>query len=494
LALEVSEQEDQFLILESKNVLSKTSLLINVLNRNGRTNISRVEISDIPSEIVSTLHKALNELSFEQIVFVANGGTKLAFAAITSAINHFPHDIVYGSLQPTYQRFKGSLLQPQTVHFFSNNEFDLKDIFTLNGCTTREGAQNGFQIWPYEQAKLEQERYGFDKEFTRHCHDVSFLREEVYKLKRSPKYSEITNVDPDFKQHWLKNVTPLLLALFKELASYCDIQTNNLKLDETFLSKTYDGLNQHLSSADSETYEEKASLFLKALINRLCGVLKDLDQRTTANTLELKKSDIVEVLCDSQELKSLSEWNRNFVLDVRKNRFSYKEDNFVLGPALENAVASRVANYLNANQKVASKVIHSVWVNVKSFRDEKINAEYDVLIVTRNARLIHLECKSFTATIKDLNARLLEMITSSSNLSQLYVCAPIYTDFSESNWFKRIVNFRADVLKTGNLKFCPFTFEEQSEHFNINSEQISVPLFEESLDKILTELIPSDMS
>src|SRR5262249_11028702 len=104
-----------------------------------------------------------------------------------------------------------------------------------------------------------------------------------------------------------------------------------------------------------------------------------------------------------------------------------------IGTAFENAVARRVYCWLEAAKHPA---VQSAWRNVKVYRGEPDPvAQLDVVLVLKNGLLLHLECKSFTVDLKDLNSRLYVLQQAGSLGARMAVCAPVLTGFAAQEWF-----------------------------------------------------------
>jgi len=136
-----------------------------------------------------------------------------------------------------------------------------------------------------------------------------------------------------------------------------------------------------------------------------------------------------------------------------------------IGDAFERAVARRVHAWLEASRHPA---LHAAWrgVKVASRRaPHQILAEFDILLVLRNGVLWHLECKSFTAEIKDLDARLFNLQQAGSQLARMALCGPLLTGYVREPWFAAQHELRVRIEGRRHLGLIPFTLPGQPERY-----------------------------
>jgi hypothetical protein len=154
-----------------------------------------------------------------------------------------------------------------------------------------------------------------------------------------------------------------------------------------------------------------------------------------------------------------------------------------IGRELEDAVAVRVFHWLETNPELA-KIVQSAWCNVKvRQRGSKEDAlELDTALLLKNGILLHLECKSFDAHIKDMNSRLGELQRSFSQLARIAICAPSYPAFERDDWYKKYDGNVALMKKWKQFKFVEFTLPDQP-----GAEGIT---FEQALENWLKQYLP----
>jgi hypothetical protein len=177
------------------------------------------------------------------------------------------------------------------------------------------------------------------------------------------------------------------------------------------------------------------------------------------------------------------------------NHFGYK---------FEAQVARRVFDWLQRNG--GYDIVRSAWMNVKVARrnrqrepvaephaggkgkrkrraqEQEAIAELDILLVLKNAVLLHIECKSGGKSRKDLLARVLTLRQTASLAAQMAVCMPIDTE--QIGWRDKY-SANARSLEKFKIFFMPFLRTASS-----LPPHCSVPTLEQSLDSFLAPYRP----
>jgi len=106
-----------------------------------------------------------------------------------------------------------------------------------------------------------------------------------------------------------------------------------------------------------------------------------------------------------------------------------------VGREFEDAVAARLLVWL-AKQPLFSQIVQSVWRNVSVRRQgsREDAAELDIALLLKNGLLLHFECKSFDAALKDMDARLAVLQRSASQLARIAICIPSYSGLDNAPW------------------------------------------------------------
>ena len=127
--------------------------------------------------------------------------------------------------------------------------------------------------------------------------------------------------------------------------------------------------------------------------------------------------------------------------------------------AFERAVAARVHAWLDQTKHAA---VQSAWRNVEVARrgQTETMAQFDVLLALKNGIIWHLECKSATLELKDLDARILNLQQAGSQLARMAVCVPILTQYANESWFERLQTLRRRI-DGSRIPFVPFTLPNQ---------------------------------
>ena len=165
-----------------------------------------------------------------------------------------------------------------------------------------------------------------------------------------------------------------------------------------------------------------------------------------------------------------------------------------LGKLFEQAVAHRLIAWLQQWPET-SRIIQSVWSNIHIGRDQAPHtqiAEWDIVLVLRNGLLWCIECKSFDAGQKDLDARLLNLQKASTNLADMVVCAPLYTGFAKEVWFAPMHDLKNRVETASRFSFLPFTLPDQPSEYPVPAHPSNpqhCPSFETALEKLLQRYV-----
>jgi hypothetical protein len=160
-----------------------------------------------------------------------------------------------------------------------------------------------------------------------------------------------------------------------------------------------------------------------------------------------------------------------------------------LGPTFERAVARRVHAWLEA---VRHPAVHAAWRGVKvvSRREpHREMAEFDVLLVLKNGVLWHLECKSFTAKHKDLDARLFNLQQAGSQLARMVLCGPLLVDYVNEPWFAAQHDLRVSIEARRHLAFIPFTLPGQPDRYEVEEAGVIRTFACPSLEDALTQAL-----
>ncbi len=370
-------------------------------------------------------------------VLVTNGGTKLTPIGLIEAWRDQNPVILYGNDRPAelWTFASGLNASPERVPYASDR-MTLQRILAASQHVMQPG--EGVCIWPEESAnEFSSEPYAVDRDYTADLHRSHFLwnlTDETDDVS-GVSYKSLMELDiQDQCNQWKRSMFRIFLA-----ANKTKIQTGPRRND----------LNYQLQFV--------TDCFPEAMWEQIFH-----------STLNLHR-----------------------VALKRKEKAAREMPVAAIGPAFERAVASRLLLWLNATSG-AGGCVHSAWSNVKVRRVRDpltIVAEFDLLIVLRNGILLHLECKSFRLTQKDLDARITTLHRTGSQLAQMAVCIPLFTEFAIEPWFQASHELRKRIEASGFTRCIPLTLLNQPESYSQPMDNAVVssdcPSFEESLQKWL---------
>lgn len=162
-----------------------------------------------------------------------------------------------------------------------------------------------------------------------------------------------------------------------------------------------------------------------------------------------------------------------------------------IGDEFEHAVLSRLLDWMEV-EPMAAQVIQSVWRDVKVSRPDSVAhvAQLDIALVLKNGILLSLECKSFNAQRKDIDARLAVLQRSASQLARMAVCAPLYINYRDRPWFPAMQDVAERLGDWGQIDLLPLTLPEQPYSYtDQRGEQRHVGSFEQALTRWLTRYV-----
>jgi hypothetical protein len=160
------------------------------------------------------------------------------------------------------------------------------------------------------------------------------------------------------------------------------------------------------------------------------------------------------------------------------------------GGQFERKVAERVVAFVENSP--AKHIVQSIYAGVKvsPLREpHTVAAEFDVLLVLKNAILIHIECKTGGWVRKDLDARLTNLRRMGSSIAVLAICTPLFTSARGSN-LMRSHSTRVEIESIPDMRYLPYTEPDQPRHYTVYDENgeertYEVETFEEALARLL---------
>lgn len=167
-----------------------------------------------------------------------------------------------------------------------------------------------------------------------------------------------------------------------------------------------------------------------------------------------------------------------------------------LGPAFEAFVARRLCRWLDSRQPAIGQAVKSVWMNVQAVAAGRQGpaAELDVVVVLRNAIVLHLECKAGMPDIKDMLARITSLQRVTSNLAEMHVCLPAIpaavTD-PAPGWVRDREGHRRKLLDAGVRLLAVDVGISGPTPYRWGDEEVRVEPFEMSLEKLFSKYVPA---
>jgi len=186
--------------------------------------------------------------------------------------------------------------------------------------------------------------------------------------------------------------------------------------------------------------------------------------------------------------------SREEKIELKKEGWMNNAGGMKFGFRFEEAVWQRTVNFLCRNQEY-QKLVKECLLGVKVKRQSVQESELDVLLTLTNGILIHLECKTWTFEKKDADARIQVLQKSASNLSAMYVVAPLFPSMNDADWFDDMYHRFENIKKNvGSGKIIAFTMPNPPHEFTLKHQQqpekkLSPPNFEMALKNILDRYI-----
>lgn len=417
-----------------------------VLERHGLVNFPTVvEVRDIndPVQVAQRLRPVVAELgTSHRLNLVANGGPKLTPIGLLNACQGFSSRLLYGQTKPAeLWVFDGAMDRPPERHPYRRHRLDLEDILSVNGLMLMEAAAP--LVW--HQTGDAPPDYGSDLDATRDVHDayhrqhhtdpdqplVEASFDDIEALRRDGLFNR------EAYQSWLKSLAPLLQSGFAQ-------------------GRKHSG--DHLPTLTDFAAQLEGK---PGLLSAVYHAAQNFSKRATAAKTKAVKAA--------------------------------GEPSVHLGQAFERAVTARVLVLLRSRPDLAA-VVQSAWKNIKvagTHTKTRTQAEWDVALVLRCGTLFCIECKSFDAEQKDLDARQRNLLRAGSQ-SEMLVCGPLYTHFAVAPWFPAMHALRE---KIGARDFLPFTLPDQPEAYSFENGRGETgnhpcPSFEAALTARLKPYLP----
>ncbi|MFY9179917.1 MAG: hypothetical protein WAO12_09105, partial [Venatoribacter sp.] len=441
--IEQMQPQDSLVWLETSYAHNKewTQGAFEVLKQRGLKDQRIINIGSTNQSQSAALQLLLQELPPNKLVtVVGNGGTKLQLLLLWQELINagFAPQMLYGEWRPCAYQISQNITKDAKLYTYQMQAITLEEVLMCSGHLTQDSISRT-KIWPAKNAPATDSQYGIDAVYSGQLH----ASHQNISAKRAANHARSL---PRFN-------------------AILDILKHAQKISR--LDRLFNGLN---NSTRALLLAPKTGVNSKR--RRL------YDQQEFLNNLSVNPiaaaplfNQVLNLAEDAAEIEK--------TLDVTPPKET-------IGPALENAVAVRVFDWLNNTPHIA-QLVTEAHAGVRIAHAQKPDttvAEFDVVLVLKNGVLINLECKSFDVKRKDMDARTTNLRQTSSNLAKTYVVLPIFTEFAHTDWFEHCHEISQLYESVGfTLKNQPLTFQL------INSEdqqEINQPYFEDELTRKLS--------
>lgn len=469
ILLTVAQAEDEIIFLETAAIRNNARHyqnhqgLITVLGQHGLKVMPSVLISEEPSELAQQLQAKITAWRDKPLALVLNGGTKLISVIVMQALAELQPALHYGQAQPC------KVISLDSNRVESGNyhpAITLDEVLLCSGYQRflQEGRSSGRRIYP--DAQRLQARYGKDAAFTVAQHTAKSTALEVF-----PPFNTLLSSQADKVLAWQNR----LLALVKEQQLLTSI-TPAAKLDNDMCNQA---IQATLKLAGSKSQLPKITQEIKEACQTVLGFLRGCKEAQPPKQL----------LPNYSPLEGFYARLRTLMGFTSKG---LTPENQALGSVFEEAVAARVQCWLLDNLKW-QEIISEVWLQTKIAVPEQpgiITQEFDVLLVLKNAVLLHLECKTGVVNNKDMDARSFNMQQAGSKLASQFVVAPVYSNYAKAPWFTVMHSNYQSIARISSVKRLGFTLPNQPAEYqypNLNGEleTFQVAAFETQLEEQL---------
>lgn len=473
ILLTVAKAEDEIIFLETAIIRNNARHyqnhqgLITVLRQHGLQVTPSVLISEEPSELAQQLQAKVAVWRDKPLALVLNGGTKLISVIVMQALAELQPVLHYGQAQPC------KVISLDSNRVESGNyhpAITLDEVLLCSGYQRflQEGRSSGRRIYP--DAQRLQARYGKDAAFTVAQHTAKSTALEIF-----PPFNTLLSSQSDKVLAWQNR----LLALVKERQLPASIKPV-AKLDDDMCAQALQATFKLAGYKPSQSPEITPEI--KAACQTVFGFLRKLKEAEEAQPPK-------QLLPNCSPLEGFYARLRTLMGFTSKG---LTPENQALGSVFEEAVAARVQCWLLDNPKW-QEIISEVWLQTKIAVPEQpgiVTQEFDVLLVLKNAVLLHLECKTGMVNNKDMDARSFNMQQAGSKLASQFVVVPLYSDYAKEPWFTLMHSTYQSIARISSVKRLGFTLPNQPAEYqypNLNGEleTFQVAAFETQLEEQL---------
>lgn len=465
----------------STNFVNEKGLSVRLQNflnskniKNTIYNLTDVQNTNLP-EFIKVLDNIIGEFDTSQnkIIFNITGGQKIYPLACYEIFNKYPNiELIYLEFHLhkliSLSKENGKTIQNEK-QYYSN--LTLEDILYLYGYTYDKNDSKKIDSINDIDANFEH----LMNFYNYYVSDILF-RQIFLKTSYERADLNLRALDEVFRRT-LNDCIPILEQItpkeeqFEQVIGYIKSEIELYKSKSGYNGKK---LFKNLDKAfnDDKVYD----LYWREIKRRLLKKLKvNLSQYDYINP-----NILVHIFSNQEELNDFKIKLQNSggkisntvdgTLEIYKKNIVYS---YKIGELFELLILAKIIQYLNENIDIKNKVLQ-IWLNVKTKKldSNAIEAEYDILFVTKFGTIVILEAKAGKFEGETAKAKSYGASSKSGPYGKSYMVVPILSsDFNEE---KRLREYIPPVLAA--------SFENLREH---GLEHILLDELEDKLKKIL---------
>ncbi|MER3416951.1 MAG: hypothetical protein C4297_12165 [Gemmataceae bacterium] len=490
--LEYGEPGDYVVWLESEEAQrhkwaesSRSLLTLFGLQSPTRMNNLLVKDANCPCEVAAALEKLAVQCRAEKLrpVLVCNGGKKLTPLGLVKAFQDLSPVLLYSDDMPAALQCYEDLHATPRILPYRKCLLGLKEILKLNGYTLHEPP---VLLWSVRNGETVQR--------------TAPVQRPAARAESAPPPVEV----PDFSQVRAVLTCERIAGWLRTVAMFYDCKNLNEQVWKNLWHATGNLVQDYYAT----TCEQAAAAFCDLSYDKahsLCSAAFD----KWRNQMEKLKSEYAgpksawRSCYSEQTAAAVFQATVELIVSALgcvaagTSKSGLELSN---GYQFEIAVGERVARWMAQHQ--GADCVAEVWRNVKAARIEQpetVVIECDVLVVLRNAILLHIECKLGTVERKDIDARIFNLQKTGSRLARMAICAPLYTCryLPDDPAFVEQHRLRMRVQEIFGIDFLPYTDPDQPRQYQVAVspdilETHICPSFEEALATFLRPYVPSE--
>ncbi|RLA08819.1 MAG: hypothetical protein DRQ51_01330 [Gammaproteobacteria bacterium] len=477
--IQKSQQDDRIIWIESDLSIQKnwTKGANEVLKKRGLVVLESIKVANTnePKPMIAAIEK-INLENYNQIYAITNGGQKFSPIALFVALNRLQknYTMLYANNKPVnlWEYDKNFNIKKTTYDKF----LSLDEIFLVRGFKINKTPNIFWQVDDKEKPVPEIPAEYKDQKSIYKLHQDHYVKNQFEWFDMyAPRYQNLSDIFGAEKYKiWQQTATGFLQQQdIDNLPSF-------LNFFRKYMGQDHFGIEFNKNNISEYAIEKIENLF------------KDISHNSTDGTINHISTHLESLY---GRVKNILEYHQKKYLNKIINPHKLSR----IGPIFEKVVENKIYRLLNETAGF-NGIVSQAAAGIKIFSrlSGAPYAEFDILLVLKNAILIHLECKSYEANTKDMNARIATLQNSTSNLAQMLITAPIYTeqkDNQKNDWVAGVIGLKNRMDNIKSLTFIPFTLTGQpTEYTTARGITYDIPDFADSLQQILQKYISDDAS